>query len=124
MTGKMKKTYTCIVCPMSCRITVEDREDGVEVTGNGCGRGKEYAMNEHTLPKRTLTTTVKVENGRLRRLPVITDSPLPKAKREECLKEIYAVCVQAPVHYGDVVLENVCGTGVDVLASRSVQQKA
>lgn len=120
----MKKTYTCIVCPMSCRITVEDREDGVEVTGNGCGRGKEYAMNEHTLPKRTLTTTVKVENGRLRRLPVITDSPLPKAKREECLKEIYAVCVQAPVHYGDVVLENVCGTGVDVLASRSVQQKA
>lgn len=120
---KNTNTYTCIVCPMSCRITVEDLEDGMHVTGNSCKRGEEYARNEHTLPKRTITTTVKVENGHLRRLPVISSGPLPKARREECLKEVYAVCVQAPVSYGDVILKNVCGTGIDFLASRSVQQK-
>lgn len=116
----MKKTYTCIVCPMSCRITVEDTETGFTVAGNTCARGKEYAVSEHTLPKRMITTTVKVENGMLRRLPVVSSAPVPKKLWGECLKQIYTVCVQAPVQYGEVILHDVCGTGVDIMASRSV----
>ena len=91
----MKKTYTCIVCPMSCRVTVEDTPDGLAIEGYTCARGKAYAASEHTQPQRTLTATVKVENGRLRRLPVISSAP---------------------------VLRDVCGTGIDILAARDVPE--
>lgn len=116
----MKKTYTCIVCPMSCRVTVEDTPDGLSIEGYTCARGKAYAASEHTQPQRTLTATVKVENGRLRRLPVISSAPVPKERLFECLNQVYGVCVQAPIRSGDVVLRDVCGTGVDILAARDV----
>ncbi len=118
----MKKTYTCIVCPMSCRVTVEDTPDGLSIEGYTCARGKAYAASEHTQPQRTLTATVKVENGRLRRLPVISSAPVPKERLFECLNQVYGVCVQAPIRSGDVVLRDVCGTGVDILAARDVPE--
>ena len=31
-----KAEYTCIVCPVSCRITVEETADGLKVSGNVC----------------------------------------------------------------------------------------
>ena len=116
----MTKTYTCIVCPMSCRITVEEQDGKLSVSGNTCKRGYKYALNEHTSPKRMVTSTVKVENGVLRRLPVVSDSEILKEKIKECLKVIYEVSISAPIKYGDVIVENICGTGVNIIASRDI----
>ena len=35
----------------------------------------------------------------------------------DCMKAINAAEITAPVHIGDIVIENVCGTGVNVVAS-------
>jgi CxxC motif-containing protein len=122
----MKKEYVCIVCPNSCRLSVEEvhGSDEIVVTGYGCQRGIVYGRDEHTNPKRMLTTTVVIEGGTLPRLPVISASEIPKAKLRECLAELMGLSVVAPVKCGDVVAGNVGATGVDVLAARSMGMKS
>ncbi len=115
------KKYTCINCPMSCEVTLEEFDDGtIKVTGNTCPRGEEFAKNEYTNPMRMLTTTVKIDNGNVRRLPVISDGELPKSKMKDCLAYLYGLDVKAPVSIGTVIAENICGTGVNMIASRAV----
>ena len=116
----MKNTYTCIVCPMSCQITVEEEGEDLAVSGYTCKRGRRYAVNEHRSPKRMVTSTVRVENGILRRLPVVSNAEIPKSKMTECLKAVYAAAVSAPVKCGDIVISNICDTGVDIIASRDI----
>lgn len=113
-----KRTVTCIVCPSGCRINVEI-EGGkiIEISGNQCKRGADYATTEVTQPMRVLTTTVRLENGRL--LPVKTSRPIPKALLFDAIKELSGVVVKPPVKMGQVVYSNVAGTGVDVVATRS-----
>lgn len=118
----MEKMLTCIVCPMGCEITVEMNDAGevLRITGNTCKRGEEYARNEMTHPMRQLTSTVVIENGIYDRLPVILSGNIPKDKMFDVMEEIAKVSVKAPISRGDVVIENVCGLGVDVVASRSM----
>lgn len=111
------RTYTCIVCPRGCRITVSDE---LETTGQGCRRGQDYAIAEHTHPVRTLTTTVAIEGSPLRRLAVQGTAPVPRELLRECIAQVNATRAKAPICMGDVVVSNVCGTGVDVVAARSV----
>ncbi|MBQ4472712.1 MAG: DUF1667 domain-containing protein [Lachnospiraceae bacterium] len=115
-----EKTFTCIVCPMSCSITVKETPEGLSVTGHTCKRGEAFARDEFTAPKRMFTSTVVVEGGVVRRLPVITSAEIPKEKMAECLKEVYQVRVKAPVKCGDVVVPDLLGLGVNLLASRDV----
>jgi len=115
--------YTCIVCPVSCQLTVEEVGGELKVTGHTCKRGEEFGKNEHTNPMRMLTSTVVLEGSFLNRLPVVSEKEVPKAKLRECLKAVYAAKVQAPVQCGDVVIADVCGTGVNILASRSMPAK-
>ncbi|MEG0540692.1 MAG: DUF1667 domain-containing protein [Angelakisella sp.] len=115
-----KAEYTCIVCPVSCRVTVTESPDGLQVTGNQCKRGEKHAKAEHTQPLRMLTSTVKVSGGRLPRLPVISTAEIPKAKMQACLAQLYAVTVTAPVKCGQVILANVGSTGVDIVAGRTM----
>lgn len=110
-------TYTCIVCPRGCRITVSDK---LEVSGQGCKRGLDYAVAEHTHPVRTLTTTVAIKGSSLRRLAVISSAPIPRTLLRDCVAQVNKVQVTAPVRMGDVIVANVCGTGVDVIAARDV----
>jgi CxxC motif-containing protein len=117
------KEYVCIVCPASCRLQVEERDGGIAVSGNVCKRGLDYGVQEYTDPKRMLTTTVAIEGGVLPRIPVISDGETPKAKLRDCLAQLYALKLHAPVNAGDVVARNICGTGVDVVASRSMKRK-
>ena len=122
----MKKELTCIICPMGCRLEADCRAtaDGSliidAVTGNTCPRGEKYARAELTHPERTVTSTVVLQNGRYRRLPVITSGPVPKERIFDVMREIHAVSVCAPVRIHDIIIENVCGLGVDVIASRSI----
>ena len=113
---------TCIVCPMGCRLTVLTDGSGqvISVTGNTCPRGETYARLEATAPERTVTSTVRLEGGIYRRLPVITSGTVPKERMRDVMREIDRTAVRAPVRIGDVLVRNVCGLGVDVVASRSM----
>lgn len=115
----MAKTrkLTCIVCPRGCELSVSlsDDEKVLEVTGYGCPRGKEYAVAECTCPVRTVTSTVKCEDGRI--VAVKTASPIPKGLIFDVMEAINSVTASSDVRIGDVVISDVCGTGVDVVAT-------
>jgi CxxC motif-containing protein/thioredoxin reductase len=114
----------CIVCPMSCHMTITLSQGGevLSVTGNTCKRGEEYARQEMLAPTRTLTSTVKLDGGLYRRLPVITSSNIPKNRIMDVMQEINRVSARAPVQRGQILIEDVCGLGVNIIASRSIQK--
>lgn len=119
----MKTELTCIVCPMSCLITVEQDDTTKEilsVAGNTCPRGEQYARNELTHPMRQLTSTVQIENALYKRLPVILSGEIPKDKIFQVMDAIHEVKITAPIKKGDVIIANVCDLNVDVVASRSM----
>ena len=114
----MKKNLICVSCPLGCPIEVEiENGEVVSVTGNTCKRGEAYARTEITNPVRSLTTSVKVENGIHPVVSVKSSGPVPKDKMFDCMKEINAVSIKAPVKIGDVVIENILGLGVDIVAT-------
>ncbi len=116
-----RRELTCIGCPMGCAITVELENGEVKtVTGNTCAIGDKYARNEVTHPERTVTSTVVILDGEKPRLSVKTKGNIPKDKIGACMKEIDQVRMKAPVKIGDVVVKDVAGTGVDVVATRNV----
>jgi len=111
------KEFVCIECPKGCHLVVDDN---LNVTGNSCPRGKMYAINEMTNPKRILTSTVKINNASIDRVPVITSTEIPKGMMFDVMKEINKVSVEAPVKLHDVVISNVLGTGADIIITRSL----
>ena len=116
-----KRNLTCIGCTMGCQITVEfEGEEVFSVTGNSCAIGDKYARQEVTHPERTVTSTVIVTGGGKERCSVKTKGNIPKEKIFECMDAINHVKVAAPIRIGDVVISNVCGTGVDVVATSNV----
>jgi CxxC motif-containing protein len=119
----MTKKFICIVCPNSCRLTVTEVAGNITVGGNECPRGEKHGIHEYREPTRMLTTTVAIGGGTLPRLPVISREELPRAMLERCLEALYKMKLNAPLRCGDVVVENICNTGVDVVASRSMYRK-
>ena len=114
----MKKNLICVSCPLGCPIEVEiENGEVVAVTGNTCKRGDAYARAEITNPVRSLTTSVKVENGIHPVVPVKSSGPVPKDKMFECMNIVNSVTVKAPVKIGDVVIENILDLGVDIVAT-------
>lgn len=108
----------CIGCPVGCLITVNKNEDGtLAITGNTCKKGEAYARNEMTAPVRGVTSIIRVEGGSGRVVPVKTAGEIPKGRIGQCLDEIGAVTVKAPVKAGDVLIQNVAGTSVSVVAT-------
>lgn len=111
----------CTSCPRGCGITVKHEGKKIlDITGYTCKRGLSYARDEFTLPKRVLTSTVKINGGQLAMLPVRTAEAIPKSKMFECVKEICKISVDAPVKIGTVICPNICGTNVDLIASRDI----
>ena len=116
-----RKELTCIGCPMGCQITVElEHGEILSVKGNTCALGDKYARNEVLHPERTVTSTVVVDGGDKPRVSVKTAGNIPKDRIFDCMKEIDAVRVQAPVRIGDVMIENVVDSGVNVVATRNI----
>ena len=115
------RELTCICCPIGCQITVTLENGQVtEVCGNNCSRGEAYAKEETVRPVRVVTSTVRVHGGATPMASVKTASPIPKDKILDCMHEINAVKVNAPVKAGDVVIADVAGTGIAVVATQSV----
>lgn len=116
----MIRELTCIVCPKGCQLKVElDGKKVVSVSGNTCKRGAVYAETECTAPMRTLTTTAPVEGGGV--VPVKTDRTVPKELLFECMELVNAACVPADARLGYVVIENILGTGANVVTTRNVK---
>ena len=114
----METNLVCIECPMGCDICVKMEKGKVlSVTGNGCPRGKTYAVNEVTCPKRVITTTVKSEDGRM--VAVKTESPVDKAKTFEIMKKISAIIVRSPISIGQVITDDICD-GVKLIATSNL----
>ena len=117
----MEQIITCINCPVGCRMTVTLSEAGevLKVEGNTCIRGDKYARQECTLPLRMITAVIPAE-GSETPLSVKTASPVPKHLIGEVMNTLKKVTVSAPVSLGQTIVSNVCDTGVDVIATRSI----
>ena len=116
------RNLTCIGCPLGCAITVTmDGGNVVSITGNTCKRGDVYARKEVTNPTRIVTSTVRVSGGSIDMVSVKTKEDIPKGKIFDCVKALKTVEVAAPVHIGDVIMKDVAGTGVDVVATKNVE---
>lgn len=117
----MEKELLCIVCPTGCRLTVTTEENGaITVTGNGCRRGVDFAKAELTCPTRSLTTTVRTVFAAAPVLPVRTAGEIPKESVADAMRAINAVLVKEPVGVGDIVLKDLLGSGVDVIATSDI----
>jgi len=113
-----EKIITCITCPVGCDILVRGEGETIShMEGCQCKRGEEYAQNEFIHPVRILTTTVKVEGADAPLVSVRSDKPVPKELLFECMNEIKAVTVEAPVSRYDVIIPNILGTGVNICAT-------
>ena len=113
------QNLTCIGCPLGCSISVSLSDNG-EITGNTCKKGEEYARKEVTNPSRVVTSIVKINNGDVNMVSVKTAEDIPKGKIFDCMEALKKVTVTAPVQIGEVIIKNVCGTGVDVIATKKV----
>ncbi|SHJ54613.1 FAD-dependent oxidoreductase [Parasporobacterium paucivorans] len=115
----------CTRCPRGCILHIAKHTGngrGYDVSGEGCKKGMEAALEELTMPKRILTTTVKVEEGRSILIPVRSENPVPKGLLRAAVKECNRCILKAPVSRGQVVLGNVAGSGVDMIASGTVEK--
>jgi len=111
----------CIACPLGCHLKVTEG-DTILVEHAKCKRGEAYGVKELTNPTRIVTSTMKIEGAMFSRIPVRTAQDIPKHLIFECMKEINKVTLQAPIKMGDVLIENLLGTGVNVIASRSMKK--
>jgi CxxC motif-containing protein len=119
---KRAREFICVACPLGCTLTVRLKAGELKsVSGNRCRRGVTYAEQEVVDPRRIVTTTVSLEGGRISLLPVKTRAPVPRDSARDVVRAAGAVVVRAPVHCGDTVLADVCGSGVDLVATRSCE---
>lgn len=122
-----KLPLTCIICPMGCSMEVEVETNAsgqkkvLSVKDNGCKRGEQYAAKEVQNPTRTLTTTIKVEGGELPLVPVKTAGEVPKASLLQCMEVVRRASCKAPVKRGDVLIYDLLGTGVNVVACADIK---
>ena len=118
-----QKELTCIRCPIGCSIKVTMEKGKIlEIKGNNCHRGEEYARKEVSEPTRIVTSTVEVIDGRLSRVPCKTKGDVPKELVNKVLDELKNVTVEAPISYGDVLVENVAGTGINIVATKTIEK--
>jgi len=122
--GITNKDITCIICPIGCNLKVSFIDGSViEILGYNCKKGMEYGYSEAVNPTRILTTTIRVEGGVLPVLPVKSDKPLPKNLLFECMKIINLTKIKAPIRLGDMVIENILDSGVNIIATRNIDIK-
>lgn len=113
-----EKVITCVTCPLGCAITVRGDGDTIEsITGESCKRGIDYAKNEFSHPQRILTSLVKVTGSASPLVSVRSDRPIPKDRMFAIMDEVRGAVAAAPVSIGQVLIENVCGTGANIIAT-------
>lgn len=118
----MKKEIICTICPLGCHITVTGEGDEIEtIEGYTCKRGEDYGRQEFSHPVRILTSTVKLTGGAQPLLPVRSEKPVPRELLLSCMDLLKETSVGVPVKRYDVIVENICGSGVNIVASDTVE---
>lgn len=119
-----KKELICIGCPLGCSLEVEVIDDNnLIVRGHSCKKGEIYGIKECTNPTRIVTTTVLVEGGVEVILPVKTERDISKHLVFDCVKALNNVTVQAPISIGDIIVENILGTGINIVATKKIVRR-
>ena len=116
-------TMCCTTCPSGCTLTVsiDDQGNIAKVQGNKCPRGEVFAQGEWTDPVRTLTSTAfAVLEGKEYLIPVKSRQPISKMKMKKAMEEINEIVIDHPVTMGDVLLEDLAGTGIELVACKTV----
>ena len=107
----------CILCPNGCSLSIEKVGEQWDIKGNKCSKGREFAISEIKNPRRSVCSTIKTTFKKVPRLPVKTNGEVPLIDIFNIMAEINSKSLGNPVHSGDVVIENVCNTGVNVVAT-------
>ena len=116
----MEKNLVCIVCPIGCRMKITGTMDNLEVSGNICKKGITYANDEITNPVRMVCTTVKINGGIHNVIPVKTDRAIPDKYKLEVVKAVNDITLTSPVKMGDIIIPDIFGTGVNIVAERDM----
>lgn len=112
----------CIVCPNGCHITANKTDGGVEISGNACRRGYDFAASELSCPMRSVTTTVKTTSCRMRALPVRTLGEIKKEQMIPFVRALSRVVASPPIKRGDVVADNLLGEGISAVATADLEE--
>lgn len=112
-------TVTCVGCPLACTVNlkIDEKDEVIEVSGNGCKQGKEYAIEEYKSPVRVFTATVLTQGSEQPLLPVRTDTPIPRAKLQEGMSQLAGVRAKPPVKSHDVIISNFLDTRANLVAT-------
>lgn len=118
------RTDICLRCPRGCEVqTVLGPGDEIlNITGNKCKLGREYVEQEIRDPRRVLPTSIRVRHGSRPLVPVWTPEPMPKGMMLELAADTRRMEVEAPVHVGDVIVDDWRGLGVRLVASAQVDR--
>lgn len=114
------KELVCIVCPNGCTMMIEETGTSIKVSGNQCKRGEEFAVSEMIHPMRTICSTVKTNFPKVPVLPVRVSEEIPKDKISDVMREINKVVITKPISIGDVIIENVLGLNVNIIATSNI----
>ncbi len=119
----MIRKMTCIVCPNGCDLEAEIIDGKcVSVSGNLCPKGAQYAAQEVEEPKRTIASSVMVKNGVLPLVSVRLNRAVPKERIFDVMKAVRQIALEAPVHAGDIAVENILGLGSDLIVTKNVER--
>jgi len=121
----VKTKMICIICPLGCELEAEMEKEGKEIIsikGFKCPKGKEYATREITDPRRVLMAVVKVKGGHLPVVSVKTAKPIPKHRLFDAVRVISKIEIKAPIKTGDVIVNNLLGTGIPVIATNNIRK--
>jgi len=120
MSADTTQTMVCINCPRGCTLTVTGSGEDFTVTGNFCPKGVQFARDELTAPKRTICSTVKTVFPETPVLPCRVSAEIPKEKIFDVMAEINQMTVHQRLARGDTIIKNVCGLGVDIIATSDI----
>ena len=119
----MLREFTCIMCPLGCSLEVtEENGQVIDVKGNTCPKGREYAVQEVTAPMRNIASSIRIDGGELPLASVRLSAPIPKKDIFRAMEEIGKVHLPAPVYIGDVVISHLLGTEADVIVTKNVKE--
>ena len=120
----MHKEFICIVCPNSCRISVEYEGTKIkDIKGAKCPKGKDYVKNEITNPLRVFTGSILVEDGDFPLVSFKTTTPIPKKYLKKVGEITRRIKVEAPIEVGQVIAFNLLGGKVNLIATRKIIKK-
>ena len=107
----------CITCPRGCHLTVDEETLAVQGKPLPERGGVRQKRGHRPAPGADLHRPAGGSDGGCR-LPVKTAAPIPKNLLMQAMQAVNAVTVTAPVKTGDVVIRDLLGTGIDLIACK------